>query len=425
MKFDSRNEFEKVESVGRHLKREKSQSTTMNSRNALFMFFNFIGIHPDEFVKLSKDEIERLIESYVDYLKTKVKNGSLHPNTIRAYVDPLERFLFYNRIDGMHEAWKRIRSNYPEPQRSKDGKYNETHLQKMYQFANIRQKAILALLLGGIRVGGFKDLKIRDVLGVEDWASVVVYSGTNQEYHTFITPQGFADLKAYLDYRKRNGEEVTPESPLIRNEFQPGRAGKWIGPDGHVHEPESIGTTNGMRHIIVKIVQMSGVIENSHNRRIRHPIMTCHGFRKYANTVMKASGMDSERVEMLMGHANSSLAGHYWRLPMNEKEMSPQDRKLFQAIKNEYRICIPELTIGESEILRIKNEQLEETVNIKLKQKDGEIMELQRQITKMRENPLLGMKQENIEKLLEMCSDWKSLQEQISQSADFDKNKMQ
>lgn len=87
------------------------------------MFFDFVEISPDEFVKLSKDEIERLIESYVDYLKTKVASKELHPNTVKPYADPLERFLFYNRVDGMHEAWKRIRSNYPEPQRSKDGKF--------------------------------------------------------------------------------------------------------------------------------------------------------------------------------------------------------------------------------------------------------------------------------------------------------------
>ena len=122
--------------------------------------------------------------------------------------------------------------------------------------------------------------------------------------------------------------------------------------------------------------------------------MTCHGFRKYFNTVCKTSGMDSERVEMLVGHSSSSLASHYWRLPANESEMSPQDQKLFQTIKTEYRKCIPELTIGESELLKIRNEELQETVNVELKQKELEIMELQRQLSKVKQNPFIGMPQE-------------------------------
>ena len=62
------------------------------------------------------------------------------------------------------------------------------------------------------------------------------------------------------------------------------------------------------------------------------------------------------RVEMLLGHANSSLAGHYWRLLTDESKMIPRELKLFQTIKSEFRKCIPELTIGESELLKIENE---------------------------------------------------------------------
>jgi len=124
--------------------------------------------------------------------------------------------------------------------------------------------------------------------------------------------------------------------------------------------------------------------------------------------------MDSERVEILLGHSNSSLAGHYWRLPTDESEMSPQELKLYQTIKSEYRKCIPELTIGESEILKIKNEQLQETVSVELKQKDFEILELQRQLAKVRTNPFVDMQPEEIEKFVEMFEDWKKFKEHIS-----------
>ena len=86
--------------------------------------------------------------------------------------------------------------------------------------------------------------------------------------------------------------------------------------------------------------------------------------------------MDSERVEMLMGHANSSLPGRYWSLPTNEADMSPQEQKLFQTIKTEFRRCIPELTIGESEILKIKNQQLEGTLQEQMKEKDLQYLQI-------------------------------------------------
>lgn len=384
--------------------------------NSLYKFFKVIGIHPDDFVRLSKNEIEDDIEAYVDNLKQIAKNEGTNTNSIPCYVNPLVSFLTFNRVDGMHEAWKRIKANFPEKRRSIDGKYNELQLQRMYQFADIRQKAVLGFMMSGMRVGGVKDLKVKHLRSIEDWGAVVVYADTMQEYHAFVTPQGYKDITDYLEYRKRNGETTSTESPLIRNEFQPEKAGEWTDTKGKIHHPEQIRSSTGISEIVTSLVRKAGVLENSHNIRTRHKVMTCHGFRKYFNTVCKTSGMDSERVEMLMGHSSSSLASHYWRLPSDESKMSPQDQKLFQTIKNEYRKCIPELTIGESELLKIKNEELQETVSIQIKQKDVEILELQRQLSKVKENPFVGMSPDDMEGFVQMYQDWKKFNKQLLQN---------
>lgn len=410
----NKNEFATIISVSKLLKTARSEITRGNWRNSLYHFFNFTEIHPDEFVKLDKQFIEEKIISYVDHLKERVGKGELNPNTIVPFVSPLVGFLTFNHVDGMNEAWVRIKANYPEKIRSQDKKYDENQLQKMYQFANIRQKSILGLLLSGMRIGALKDLKFEDINPTENWAAITVYRGTRFEYTTFITPQAYKDITEYVEHRKRNGETITRESPLIRNEYQPGMAGEWVDGNDKKHGPEPLMTSIGAAHIVSKIVLNSGVMVNSHDSKKRHSVMTCHGFRKYNNTVMKASGMDSERVEMLLGHSNSSLSGHYWRLPTNELEMSPQELKLYQTIKSEYKKCIPELTIGESELLKIKNEQLQETVNVELKQKEFEILELQRQLAKVRTNPFMDMPQEKIEEFVRMLEDWKKFNNEIS-----------
>ena len=407
MKSISKEEFVKTESINKQLKRAKSSSTYTNWMNSLYKFFKVIDILPDDFVRLSKNDIEDHIEFYVDNLKQMAKKEGTNTNSIPCYVNPLVSFLTFNRVDGMHEAWKRIKANFPEKRRSSDGKYNELQLQRMYQFADIRQKAVLGFMMSGMRVGGVKDLQVRHLRAIEDWGSVIVYADTMQEYHAFVTPQGYKDITDYLEYRKRNGETISPESSLIRNEFQPEKAGEWTDPKGKMHRPEQIKSSTGISEIVTSLVRKAGVLENSHNIRTRHSVMTCHGFRKYFNTVCKTSGMDSERVEMLVGHSSSSLASHYWRLPSDESKMSPQDQKLFQTVKNEYRKCIPELTIGETELLKIKNEELQETVNVELKRKELEILELQRQLSKVKQNPFLGMSQEKIEEFVQMLADWK------------------
>jgi integrase len=415
---EDRNEFAKIESVNRYLKKAKTPSTHKYWKYNLYDFFEFVKIHPDEFIKIDCAKVEDLIESYVDYLKERVRLNEVNPNSVEILVVPMKKFMIFNRMEGVGDAWVRIKANFPQKKRSTDEKYSEIELKKMYDIANYREKSVLGLLMSGMRIGAIKDLEVKDVKPVEEWASVRVYSGSNSEYHTFVTPQGYRDILDYLEYRKRNGETLKQDSPIIRNDFRPECAGQWIDIHGKKHGgPQPILTTAGGYSIVVGLARKAGISTNSHNHKTRHKTMTCHGFRKYVNTVCKTSGMDSERVEMLLGHSNSSLAGDYWRLPTKETEMSPQEIKLFQTIKAEYRKCIPELTIGESEILKLKNEQLKETVNVELKQKEVEIFELQRQLSKIKENPFVGMALQDMEGFVQMYQDWKRLKEQLPSTA--------
>ncbi|MDE1819122.1 MAG: site-specific integrase [Thaumarchaeota archaeon] len=411
---DDKNEFVKIESINRYLKKAKAPTTYKYWKYNLYDFFEFIKIHPDQFVKFDRNKIEDLIESYVDYLKARVGHNEINPNSVEIIVVPLKKFLIFNRVEGVAEAWVRIKANFPPKIRSTDEKYNEIELQKMYNIADFREKAVLGLLMSGMRRGGIHDLRIRDLKPIEDWVAVRVYAGAKEEYYAFVTPQGYRDIHAYLDFRSRNGENITQDSPLIRRSFRPECAGEWTDEYGVRHDVEPIHTVSGTAEIVINLVRKAGIIGNSHNAKTRHKTMTCHGFRKYFNTICKTSGMDSERVEMLMGHANSSLSGHYWRLPTDETGMSPQEQKMFQTIKNEFRRCIPELTIGESEILRIQNEELQETVSVQMKQKDIEILELQRQLSKVKQNPFLGMPQEKIEEFVQMLEDWKKLKHDLN-----------
>ena len=48
-----------------------------------------------------------------------------------------------------------------------------------------------------------------------------------------------------------------------------------------------------------------------------------------------------------------------------------------------------------------------------MQQKENEIIELQRQLTKVKENPFLEMPEDKIEELIKMAQDWKAFKEQL------------
>ena len=49
---NDRNEFAKIESINKYLKKAKSPSTLKHWKYSLYEFFDFIKIHPDDFIKL-------------------------------------------------------------------------------------------------------------------------------------------------------------------------------------------------------------------------------------------------------------------------------------------------------------------------------------------------------------------------------------
>ena len=48
---------------------------------------------------------------------------------------------------------------------------------------------------------------------------VTVYHLDPHEYICFTTPEAAQAIREYLEFRQRCGEKITPETPLIREEF--------------------------------------------------------------------------------------------------------------------------------------------------------------------------------------------------------------
>lgn len=258
---------------------------------------------------------------------------------------------------------------------NEDREYTYEEIIKLLSIADLKYKAIILLMASaGVRIGAIPDLKVGHIMKVPnfDIFKITVYKKTREEYYTFCTPEAYHAITEYLEYRKRFGEVITPDSPLFRHDFDPNDARQ-------VKEARPLAYPSvkvKLRTLLIKsgIAKYQSISETNKNGKRRNEVAANHGFRKFSITQMGRSKMDSEIREMLVGH-KLGVKGLY--LKYNE-----EDRL------QEYLKAVNLLTIDEAnrlktkvEELTIKNQSNEYIIKTKLEQKDQEISALKRQLT--------------------------------------------
>jgi integrase/recombinase XerD len=299
----------------------------------------------DSIVKIEKSELQKMVETYVIYLK---KNIS--PNSVPSQVNTVKTFLEANDID---LNWRKIKRLYPAPvKRSGSSAYSTEDVKKMLDASpQLRNKSIIHFLASsGIRIGALPELKLKHIRDMPLGCKMItIYENSTEEYHTFLTPEASSVLDAYLDQRRKNNEILSEESPLFRERYQLGlTAAKSI----------SKGSIQG---IIIRALKNSNVRGQKKNNRYSEQL--AHGFRKRFNTILKLNNqVNDNAIEKMMGHSNG-LDGTYFQGTIEQ---------LFE----EFSKGISDLTISDSERLKIRNEKLEmenkESVNQSTKIKDLE-----------------------------------------------------
>jgi len=80
---------------------------------------------------------------------------------------------------------------------------------------------ILLMCSSGIRVGTFLSLRIRNLIPIDKYGiyQIIVYENTSSQHYTFCSQECRKEIDNYIEFRKRNGETIKPESPLIREQF--------------------------------------------------------------------------------------------------------------------------------------------------------------------------------------------------------------
>lgn len=307
----------------------RSEHTRKTYTKLVGMFRDYHNIQDfDSILNVEQSDLQKMVETYVIHIK---KN--INPNTIPTYVNPIKTFLETNDID---LNWRKIKRLFPAKiKRSGSSAYQTQDIELMLKATpQVRNKAVIHFLAStGCRVGALVDLKInhlRDMpLGCK---MVTIYEGSTDEYFTFLTPEASKALELYFIERKKNGEEFTEDTPIFRNRYQLA---------SQKTKPLSTESAQQILHRAVSNASLRGQKKNG-----RYAEQLAHAFRKRFNTVLKLNNqVNDNAIEKMMGH-KKGLDGTYLQITSEQ---------LFE----EFKKGIPDLTIEQSEVQKVKIEKLE------------------------------------------------------------------
>ena len=153
-----------------------------------------------------------------------MKKQGLSQSTIKGRKGAIEFFYRSNRIN---LDWKHISDFIPRPSKAReDLPYTVEDIQKMLKVATSERDRLLVYLLSstGMRIGAVCDMKYGDIElirpeGYQDkhLYKIIVYRGSRHQYYCFTSFECAETLDSYIAYRKRMGETITKDSPLLRN----------------------------------------------------------------------------------------------------------------------------------------------------------------------------------------------------------------
>lgn len=309
-------------------------------------------------VKQNQDQATQLVISYVQHLKTRTQLDKIDPNylnpaTLPSYVMPIKKILDMN---GCGLGWKRIYSIYPERDNTHDGRgYTREEIQLLLEHSDglSTDFLILAMSSNAMRVGGWENIKWKHVFPIYETstgfsslksesenktivcAAMIIYTGTVEQYTSLISIEAWEKLQLYKqEWMSKMKREPIDSDPLILKK-------------GKIPKPI---TTVAVQRKMEKLLYASGLRTPLIGGKRRHDVPTCHGFRRYANTVMMKTAKKQLTLSSLV--IKERLLGH-GGLVKTDKNYFWTD---IEDLVPEYLQAMPELMISDEYRLKIKLE---------------------------------------------------------------------
>ncbi len=295
-----------------------------------------------------KSDTSWLINNLIRYMHThreRVERREISASTLSNYIKPIK--LFCEQLE-ISLPWKRITRGMPRGRRyANDRVPTIEEIRRIVEYPDRRIKPIVCTMASsGIRLGAWNYLKWGHILPVEKDGNVVaakirVYADEEDEYFTFISPEAYNELLAWINYRNECGEKIDNESWVMRNVWDVTTPnGKGI-----VTIPKQL-KSDGIKRLMERALWAQGLRKNLSVNKRRHEFQANHSYRKWFKTRCELAGLRSIVVEILLSHS-TGISDSYFR---------PTDAELLE----EYLKAADFLTINEENRLRKKIDDLSE-----------------------------------------------------------------
>ena len=353
----------------------KSEATKKVYVKSFASFLEFLQEQQEQELKVllllqqnNQKDIENLIISYILKLR---KEGYAY-SSINTMISGIT--YFFSIHDIVLNKKKICRYMGEHVKTVKDRAYTREEIKKIFECCNLKNKIIVSLMTStGCRIGAIAKLKISDIKFIEKEKihQIYFYTNTKEEYFSFCSYECSKYIDEYLDLRKRCGETINDNSPLIRDDFQQDDLLK-------AENPKPI-TTYNLTFYIRKVLIASGLRNpikmefRGQKKKMRKQVAASHGFRKFTMTTMANARISPEIREMLLGHS-IGLSNSYYRPTVEE-------------MLNEYLKVVNDLIINPShrlskqvQELKEKNQDSEYVIKGKLQEKEEQIKKLEESV---------------------------------------------
>ncbi|SRR5712692_3176201 len=318
----------------------RSPATRESYERRLIFFLNTIDMPVDKFVgraKVNPEWAQKIVLGHMLKQKERYLNKEIQASSVRTYLKPLKLLLEMNDVVGIN--WRKISRMMPAARRyALDRAPTLKEMRYMVANSDIRFQAILLTMSSsGIRIGAWDYLNWGHVEPVEKEGSVVaakltVYAGEPEEYFTFVTAEACEKLEEYMKFRQEHGENISKDSPLVRDKWQT-TTGNWgrnlIGVAENPIRLQSLGVKRLFEDMMWRLRFRT-------EKKRRHEF-SIHSIRKFFKTRAEQT-MRPINVETLMGHS-IGISDSYYR---------PTEKELLE----DYLNGAPLLTISEVEEVR-------------------------------------------------------------------------
>ena len=281
----------------------KTDASKRLYRNTLFLFLRYCNIVDcDQFVKLPLAEIETFIKRYLIQLQKTVRS-----TTRKMMFEVVKKFLYMNDVE---PKWRKLKQYLgKEDKKLSDKPYTHEQIQQLLSLCGTRLRVVVLMFSStGLRLEALIELKMKHLEKVDHLYKIIAYNDEKEEYVTFCTPECASAIDSYIEYRKREGETIGPDSYLIRDEFDYMEAGlkKNVRP---------VSVSNIQKLIARRLVKL-GIRDVNHDpdsNRSRKDVKVCHGFRKFFTNQCINSELLTERRWLLEGHNLKANDNNYVR----------------------------------------------------------------------------------------------------------------